>query len=97
VTEKFEFIDAEYAVCRESGDKHMPSVVKMCRCMEVSVPGKGVACAPMDTPPADIGADLLKRFLADRWQVAYIEKRRDHHPVTTFAIAEAARPRDRPG
>ena len=32
--------------------------------------GEGVACAPMDAPSADIGADLLKGFLADRWQEA---------------------------
>jgi hypothetical protein len=39
VTEKFEFIDAEYAAYRESGDIHVPSVVKMCRWMEVSRSG----------------------------------------------------------
>src|ERR1039457_6048264 len=39
VTEKFEFIDAEYAVYQESGGKHVPSVVKMCRWMEVSRSG----------------------------------------------------------
>ncbi len=31
VTDKFEFIEAEYAAYRESGDIHVPSVVKMCR------------------------------------------------------------------
>jgi len=30
VTEKFEFIDAEYAAYRESDDEYVPSVVKMC-------------------------------------------------------------------
>jgi transposase InsO family protein len=39
VTDKFEFIDAEYADYRESGDAHVPSVVKMCRWMEVSRSG----------------------------------------------------------
>jgi hypothetical protein len=39
VTEKFEFIDAEYAASRESGDEYVPSVVKMCRWMEVSRSG----------------------------------------------------------
>src|ERR1039457_1220163 len=39
VTEKFEFIDAEYAVYQESGGKHVPSIVKMCRWMEVSRSG----------------------------------------------------------
>jgi transposase InsO family protein len=39
VTDKFEFIDAEYAAYRESGDIHVPSVVKMCRWMEVSRSG----------------------------------------------------------
>jgi putative transposase len=39
VTEKFEFIDAEYAVYRESDDIHLPSVVMMCRWMEVSRSG----------------------------------------------------------
>jgi putative transposase len=36
VTERFEFIDAEYAVYQESDDAHVPSIVKMCRWMEVS-------------------------------------------------------------
>jgi putative transposase len=39
VTEKFEFIDAEYAVYRESDAAHVPSVVMMCRWMEVSRSG----------------------------------------------------------
>ena len=39
MTEKFEFIDAEYAAYQESGDKHVPSIVKMCRWMEVSRSG----------------------------------------------------------
>ena len=39
MTEKFEFIDAEYAVYQESDDMHMPSIVKMCRWMEVSRSG----------------------------------------------------------
>jgi transposase InsO family protein len=39
VTEKFEFIDAEYATYRESGADYVPSVVKMCRWMEVSRSG----------------------------------------------------------
>jgi hypothetical protein len=36
VTEKFEFVDAEYAAYRGSDDIYVPSVVKMCRWMEVS-------------------------------------------------------------
>jgi transposase InsO family protein len=39
VTEKFEFIDAEYAAYLEPGDMHVPSVVKMCRWMKVSRSG----------------------------------------------------------
>jgi len=39
VTEKFEFIDAEYAAYRESDDEHVPSIVKMCVWMEVSRSG----------------------------------------------------------
>jgi putative transposase len=39
VTEKFEFIDAEYAVYQESDDVHVPSIVKMCWWMEVSRSG----------------------------------------------------------
>ena len=39
MTDKFEFIDAEYAVYQESDDKLMPSVVKMCRWMEASRSG----------------------------------------------------------
>jgi putative transposase len=39
VTEKFEFIDAEYATYRESGGQCVPSVVKMCRWIEVSRSG----------------------------------------------------------
>ena len=39
MTDKFEFIDAEYAVYQESGERHVPSVVQMCRWMEVSRSG----------------------------------------------------------
>jgi putative transposase len=39
VTEKFEFIDAEYAIYLESDERYVPSVVKMCRWMEVSRSG----------------------------------------------------------
>ena len=39
MTDKFEFIDAEYAVYRESDERHVPSIVKMCRWMEVSRSG----------------------------------------------------------
>jgi len=39
VTEKFEFIDAEYAAYRESGGTCVPSIVGMCRWMEVSRSG----------------------------------------------------------
>src|ERR1035441_6008220 len=39
VTEKFEFIDAEYAAYQESDDMYVPSIVKMCRWMEVSRSG----------------------------------------------------------
>jgi len=39
VSDKFEFIDAEYAAYRESGRKHVPSIVKMCLWMEVSRSG----------------------------------------------------------
>ena len=39
MTDKFEFIDAEYAAYRESGVVHVPSVVKMCRWLEVSRSG----------------------------------------------------------
>src|SRR6266480_1937108 len=39
VTEKFEFIDAEYAAFRESGHEYVPSIVKMCIWMEVSRSG----------------------------------------------------------
>jgi hypothetical protein len=30
VTDKFEFIDAEYAVYQESDAQYVPSIVKMC-------------------------------------------------------------------
>jgi putative transposase len=39
VTDKFEFIDAEYADYLESDERHVPSIVKMCRWMEVSRSG----------------------------------------------------------
>jgi hypothetical protein len=39
VTEKFEFIDAEYAAYQESDDEYVPSLVKMCTWMEVSRSG----------------------------------------------------------
>ena len=39
MSDKFEFIDAEYAVFQESGEQHVPSIVKMCTWMEVSRSG----------------------------------------------------------
>ncbi len=39
MTEKFEFIDAEYAAYQESDDEYVPSLVKMCIWMEVSRSG----------------------------------------------------------
>ena len=39
MTEKFEFIDAEYAACQESDEQYVPSIVKMCGWMEVSRSG----------------------------------------------------------
>ena len=39
MTEKFEFIDAEYAAYQEPDDECVPSIVKMCRWMEVSRSG----------------------------------------------------------
>jgi transposase InsO family protein len=39
VSDKFEFIDAEYAASQESGEHHVPSIVKMCIWMEVSRSG----------------------------------------------------------
>jgi putative transposase len=39
VTERFEFIDAEYAACLESRATYVPSIVKMCKWMEVSRSG----------------------------------------------------------
>src|SRR5258705_199879 len=39
VTDKFEFIDAEYAIYLESDEQYVPSIVKMCIWMEVSRSG----------------------------------------------------------
>ena len=39
MTEKFEFIDAEYAAYQESDDEYVPSLVKMCIWMGVSRSG----------------------------------------------------------
>jgi transposase InsO family protein len=39
VSDKFEFIDAEYAIYLESDVQRVPSIVKMCRWMEVSRSG----------------------------------------------------------
>jgi putative transposase len=39
VTDKFEFIDAEYAAYQESDEQYVPSIVKMCRWMGVSRSG----------------------------------------------------------
>ena len=39
MTDKFEFIDAEYALYQESEEKYVPSIVKMCRWMEISRSG----------------------------------------------------------
>jgi hypothetical protein len=34
VSDKFEFIDVEYAAYQESGEQYVPSIVKMCIWME---------------------------------------------------------------
>ena len=39
MTEKFEFIDAEYGRIEESDDEYVPSIVMMCRWMKVSARG----------------------------------------------------------
>lgn len=39
MSDKFEFIDAEYAAYQESGEQYVPSIVKMCIWMEVSRSG----------------------------------------------------------
>ncbi len=39
MTDKFEFIDAGYAAYQESSDEYVPSIVMMCRWMEVSRSG----------------------------------------------------------
>jgi hypothetical protein len=39
VSDKFEFIDVEYAAYQESDEQYVPSIVKMCRWMEVSRSG----------------------------------------------------------
>jgi transposase InsO family protein len=39
VTDRFEFIDAEYAAYRQSDEIYVPSIVKMCRWLEVSRSG----------------------------------------------------------
>ena len=39
MTDKFEFIDAEYAIYLESDERYVPSIVKMCGWMEVSRSG----------------------------------------------------------
>ena len=36
MSDKFEFIDAEYAIYLESDQQYVPSIVKMCIWMEVS-------------------------------------------------------------
>ena len=39
MSDKFEFIDVEYAAYQESGEQYVPSIVKMCIWMEVSHSG----------------------------------------------------------
>jgi hypothetical protein len=39
VSDKFEFIDVEYAAYRESDERYVPSIMKMCTWMEVSRSG----------------------------------------------------------
>jgi len=39
VSDKFEFIDVEYAAYQESDERYVPSIVKMCIWMEVSRSG----------------------------------------------------------
>jgi putative transposase len=66
VTDKFEFIDAEYAAFRESNDIHVPSVVKMCRWMEVSRSGfyewRGAPESATAKRREDLGLIITKSF-----------------------------------
>jgi len=66
VTEKFEFIDAEYALYRESDEKYVPSIVKMCMWMEVSRSGfYGWRSAPESATAkrrADLALYIQKSF-----------------------------------
>ena len=39
MSDKFEFIDVEYAAYQESDEQYVPSIVKMCTWMEVSRSG----------------------------------------------------------
>ena len=39
MSDKFEFIDVEYAAYQKSGEQYVPSIVKMCIWMEVSRSG----------------------------------------------------------
>ena len=39
MSDKFEFIDVEYALYQESDEQYVPSIVKMCIWMEVSRSG----------------------------------------------------------
>ncbi|MGH3408398.1 MAG: IS3 family transposase [Streptosporangiaceae bacterium] len=60
VTEKYEFIDAEYAACRRSPDGNMPSIVKMCRWLEVSRSGYYEWRAAPETETASRRARLAR-------------------------------------
>jgi hypothetical protein len=51
VTEKFEFIDAEYAASRESGDEYVPSAVKL--------------PPQLDDPSAELTPQLIVEVIRD--------------------------------
>jgi putative transposase len=57
VSDKFEFIDVEYAAYQESGEPHVPSIVKMCIWMDVSRSGfyEGYASVPRARRRTDVG------------------------------------------
>ena len=69
MTEKFEFIDAEYAAYQESGDEYVPSIVKMCIWMEVSRSGflrmaerAGIGDGEKARDPRAVRAEVIRGF-----------------------------------
>jgi transposase InsO family protein len=87
VTEKYEFIDAEYAAYQESDDIRVPSIVKMCRWMQVSRSGfydwRGAPESATAKRRAALGAVIAKSFEDSNGTYGY---RRVHADLAAWGV-----------